>query len=390
MLILWIRYLLGYVNFRVKGEFPERLLNQLSLNGVSVWNMRRQGEVITASMKAKDYRNILRYRKHNRCFTAVLERKGLPFLLRRYRLRFGLALGFGAYIFLLLFLSKFVWNIEIVGNERIPTEQISSALYELGVAEGVAVASIDQRTLPSQLELKVDGISWASVNIEGVKVTVNVSESIETERYDNSPCNLIASRDGVITSLKVKSGVTAVKIGQTVSKGDLLVSGVTEYKDGSTQVGVSSGEIIAKTERVLSVTVPFSETKTVDSGEVTKRRVLSFFGLNVPLYLGSVRGDYRLEREVSRYEKNGMYLPIYITEASFFSQVSNTVYLTVSEAELKAEEQLRQLEETELSGAEIVSKKCRFEQTETGVMLTAEYICRENIAEKDLLLICAD
>ncbi len=390
MLIFLMRYLFGFVKFRVKGEFPERLFNQLSVLGVSVWDMRREGDVITACMMAKDYCNILHYRGKNRCFTAVLERHGLPFLLRRYRLRLGFAFGISIYVFMLLFLSNFVWNVEIVGNERISTKEITTALNELGICEGVAISSIDQRTAPSKLELLVEGISWASVNIEGVKVTVNVSESIETERFDLEPCNLIASCDGVITAIRVKSGVTAVKVGQTVEKGDLLVSGLTEYKDGSTSIGVSSGEIIAKTERELNVFVPFSQTEQVEGNLIKKRKVLSVFGVNIPLYLGSVKGEYTTQKTVKKFEKNNMYLPIFITEAIFTPVSQQTRYLSEQEAVAKAEEQLIVLEQSQLKNAQIVSRNIALQHTENGISLTANYICRENIAEKDLLLICAE
>ncbi len=390
MLIFWARYLLGYVKFRVKGEFPERLFNQLSVNGISVWDMRREGDVLTACMRARDYRNILRLRGRNRCFTAVLERHGFPFLLRRYRLRLGVLLGVCAYFFMLLFLSNFVWNIEIVGNERISTSEISKALNELGICEGALISSVDQRTAPSKLELMVDGISWASVNIEGVKVTVNVSESIETERYDATPCNLIASCDGVITAVEVKSGVTVVKVGQTVTKGDLLVSGLTEYKDGSTAFGVSKGQIIAKTERDLSVFVPFLQTEIQQGQNIQKKRVLSLFGINVPLYFGSVKGECTVNKSVSRYENNGMYLPIYITEAEFIPIYEIERDINLQEAKLLAEERLSALEQTELKDAQIVSRELLFSETNDGVKLTANYICRENIAEKELLLICKE
>ncbi len=389
MLISLLRFLFGYVRISIKGEFPERLLNQLSFRGISVWSMQRNGNLLTACIKTSDYLNILKYRGKNRVFTKVLSRHGLPFLARRYRLRVGFMLGVALYFFTLVFLSNFVWNIEIVGNEAIPTEHISSVLEELGVYEGVKIKSIDQRTLPSRLALEIDGISWASINIEGVKVTVNVSESIKTEKPSNEPCNLVAARDGIITKTEVKNGTLCTKVGQTVKKGDLLVSGFTEYKDGSVSMGVSSGEIIAKTERELMVFVPFEQRDTVTCGEAQVKRVLNVFGLKIPLYLGSVKSTCRVEKSTAYYKKNGMYLPIFVTTATFTPISEITVTLTETQALIKAEEELLLAEQNELGKAEIVSKSTQVDVTTDGITITAKYVCRENIAETQFLLIYA-
>lgn len=56
MLITLLRYILGYVRFSVSGDFPERLFNQLAANGVSVWDMRREGKCMTACVKVRDYK----------------------------------------------------------------------------------------------------------------------------------------------------------------------------------------------------------------------------------------------------------------------------------------------------------------------------------------------
>ncbi len=387
MLFAFFRFLLGYVDFTVKGKFPERLLNQLGAKGISVWNMHRKGDIICASMLANDYKRMLSLRGKNRVFTRVTKRNGLPFILKSYRLRVGFGAGILLYFSLLFFLSNFVWNIEIVGAERLDSGEIMQVLSDLGVKEGVKISSIDQQALPSRLALKVDGIAWCSVNIEGVKVTVNVSESAVTDITDNTPCNLIAKHDGVITKIEVLNGTTAVSLGQTVKKGDLLVSGFTEYKDGSSKICASKGRIIAKTERELSVIAPYVIQTTNIIGKPIQRQVVSFLNLHVPLYIGHLRGEYHLKTHTERYENNGMYLPITLKTAVFTPIETVSVTLSPEEATENAQKMLKDLEIENFGDAEIISRDIICEMTDDGVILKATYICRENIAEQDLLLI---
>lgn len=387
MFIVILRFLLGFVDFSAHGPYPLRLLNQLSARGISVWNMRREGDVVFASMKARDYKNMFSLRGKNRVFTKITARHGLPFILKKYRLRVGFALGVVLYFSMLIFLSNFVWNVEIVGIERLDRASVLAVCEDLGIKEGVKISSLDQHTLPSLIALKLDDVAWCSVNIEGVKVTVNVSESKVTEITDNTPCNLIAKCDGIVTKIEVLNGSIAVKPGQTVKKGDLLVSGFVEFKDGSSDILAAKGQIIAKTERTLTVTAPFETEQTVTAGEPVCKTVLSFFGVNVPLYLGSQHGEFSVSSTVRRYEKNGMYLPIFLKTAVFTPIETVTVTLSRAEAEQKAHEMLKALEEAELENAEIISRDVVCEVTDSGVTLNAKYICRENIAEPRFLLI---
>lgn len=387
MIVETIRYSFGYVQFQIFGEFPERLLNQLAANGVAVWGLRRKGKNLTACMSARNYLKIRQYRGKNRVRTRVTKRCGLPFVLRRYRLRVGFAAGLLLYIAALVFMSSFVWNVRVVGNESLTEQEVLAACEELGLYEGVPKRGLDAERLRTRLALQLDDIAWASVNIEGVRATVNISEVSGVKNDEPEPCNLVALRDGVVTALEVTSGTIAVKVGQTVREGDLLVSGITEYKDGAYSFGVSEGKIFAETERELVCFVPFKQTETVRVGKPETRRVLSVFGLNIPFYFGSVDGDYETETETLRYDDGSMYLPVLLTETVFYKTQSREIVLSESEAKELASKQLETAESTELEGAEILSKDVHFEITADGVRLTAKYKCRENIAKTDLLLI---
>ena len=379
--------MLGWVRFRVKGEFPERFLNQLAHNGVSVWGLRRTRDGIEASTTVRSYLKFHQFKAKNKIKTRVIDRKGLLFVARKYRLRIGFAVGVVFFVASLFLLSTFVWNIEIVGNQELSDQEVLCALEELGLKEGVKRSGLDQELLRTRLALKLDKIAWASVNIEGVKVTVNISEAKPPKKEPQEPCNLVADFDGVVTAIEVTDGTVKTAIGKTVQKGELLVSGITEFKDGAYRFGPSKGKIIALCERELTCFVPFSQTHVVRNGQVEKRRVLTVFGLNIPLYLGSVDGTYETETELKKYEKNGTYLPVILTETVFYKTEAKTVTLSTDEAEKQAEENLSELEKTTFENAEILEKTVEFRETSEGLTLTAKYKCKQNIAKTDLLLI---
>lgn len=387
MIIDFLRNTLGYVRFSIHGDFPERLLNQLALCGVSVWGIERQGDEIRASILKRDYLKIREYRKNNRVFTKVLSRHGLPFSAYRYRYRVGFLAGLVLYFSALIFLSSFVWNVRVVGIESLTEQEVLSACCEIGLYEGRFKSGLNAEDLRTDLALKLPEISWASVNFEGVRATVNISEITALKNPPQPSCNLIAERDGVITKFGVTSGTIKIKLGQTVKKGDLLVSGITEYKDGTYKFGVSSGEVIAETVREVELFVPFNQQKTVRVSKPITRRVLSVFGVHVPFYLGSVKGQYETETKEIKYQNSEMYLPVKITETVFLKTAVEEFTVTKTEAEQIALTELEIKEQEDFKNTEILSRETEIVVTETGLKLKAQYKLRENIATKDLLLI---
>lgn len=390
MIIELLRYIRGYVGFEMNGDYPERLLNQLAANGISAWGISRSKSKLKAFVSVGDYFKIRGCRRKNRVRTRVTERHGLPFLMRRHRLRIGFAVGAMCCIIALFILSGFIWNVKVVGNQSITDSEIKQICSELGLKEGARRSDIDVGRLKSRLALRLDKAAWVSVNIEGVRATVNISEITSEKEPQKEPCNLVAERDGIITAIEATSGSISVKVGQTVKKGELLVSGVTEFKDGTYRFGTAEGKIIAETEREISCFVPFSRTELVRSGQSVKRSAVSFFGVDIPLYLGSVKGLYETESAVSCYENGEAYLPIRVTSTVFYALEEVTVELSAEQAEAAAAEKLEELKKAELENAEILSEIKEIDTLSDGIRLTARLKCRENIAKSDFILILGE
>lgn len=91
--IRFFRWLLGWVRFEAEGGFPERLLNQAAKQGIALWNSSRQGIVLTSCCYARSYRKLRPLAKKASVRMRVRDRRGLPFFLRKYRARLGLAAG---------------------------------------------------------------------------------------------------------------------------------------------------------------------------------------------------------------------------------------------------------------------------------------------------------
>ncbi len=380
MIIRLFRLWMGYVRFRVKGPYPERLLNLLSKNNINIWNVNRHADSLEACISIRDYRRLPNLCKKAHFRIRNLERSGIFVFAAQHVNKLGFLVGLLVFTLLLHFLSGFIWQIQISGNETISQEEITAGLNTIGIKIGAPKKKIDSFNIHNQLMLAVEGISWASVNLEGSRATVLISEStVKQEAEDDAPCNLIASCDGIITDLRVTAGDTRVIVGQPVTEGELLVSGTIEYATGATGWKHAAGAIYANTTHLISSFIPY-QYSFQRSGAVLEKSYLDFFGLKIPLYLGSVPFA---EFSVSSLESTPLIsssVPFTKNSRVFYEQLQNQVLLSKEEAIDLARKNNVEIANIQLKNMTLFSyEESIFEQND-GIRVDYLYNCNENIA----------
>ena len=170
----------------------------------------------------------------------ILRKNGLPFVLHRYRKRKIFA---GILLLIVIgtcLLSTRVWRIEFVGNHSLSEETLLDYLEEHKIAYGTSKGSIDNDALELSLRQDFDPVIWASVYEKGTKLVVCIQEKIVSDRSasidEATPVDLVASKDAKVQSVITRKGISVVKAGDSVKKGDLLVNGRQEILDDNGEV----------------------------------------------------------------------------------------------------------------------------------------------------------
>lgn len=312
LLIKFLRYILGYVRISVKGEFPEKILNIFSLKKVSVWDIEKGKNEIKLNLSVKNFFNIRNFRGKTRLKIKIIKKTGIVFILKKYFKRIGIPIGIAAFFITLYVFSLFIWRVDIVGNDNVETVKIMKKCSELGVRNGALISQIDSQLLREKLILNCEGVSWCSFNIEGSKITVNISE-ISKNNKENTPTNIISDYDGVITEIFVESGMGMVEKGWAVQKGDILVSGIS----GNNKFVKSRAKITCSIIDTIIVEGELSGERLVNSGEIKHKKVLEIFGIKIPLYLGETLEPYNENLEIKNLRFLGEKIPVLIYEKRF-------------------------------------------------------------------------
>jgi similar to stage IV sporulation protein len=388
-LLSFIRYLLGYVRFSADGGSPEKFLNSAARTGIMLWHIKWVDGSLQAQTLARNYKKLLPVADKSGVRLSVIKCSGLPFKAKKVGRRKGLITGALLFVFILWFFSSFIWAVNVDGNSYTKTDEITEVLSELGLRPGAFPLFLNVKSIEQQALIKLPDLSWITININGTEADVKVRE----RKYPpdvvpaDMPCNVKAAQTGQIISIETYVGKAMVRKGDTITKGDLLISGVITDRDGAVSLMHASGKAIARTSRVLKVTVPYRQRVKVETGTAVSKDTLNIFNFRVPLYFSKPTGDNKITISTNQLNVFGMKLPFSLTKRTYSALKEEDVVYTKAQAGAIAAAELAADVKTELAGINILNSGVDSNEDKNGYTLIGHYSCEEDIAYQEAITI---
>lgn len=273
----------GIIKIEIQLFFPEKFINLLWKNNIEVENIKKINiTTIYMDVKLKDFYKIEGLAKKTDARIKVVSRKGFSFILLRLMKQSTLIGGSIIFILILYYLSTYIWGIDIVTDKYLSPYEIRHYLDASGIKPGTPKKNINVYKIEENLNMNNNDVMWSKVRIEGSKLKVNIVERFTPPQIisDSSPCNIVASMDGQIETIYTKAGTAAVKPGDMVKRGQVLVNGI-QGKEGSTYAVHASGEIIAKTFYEDIREIPIQGSKVERTGKKVENKYFYLFGKKI-------------------------------------------------------------------------------------------------------------
>ncbi|MDK2820898.1 MAG: hypothetical protein PWP31_863 [Clostridia bacterium] len=236
-----LSYIEGYIILDIKGDNPENFLNLALERRIRLWDILRNPDGnIRFKMPVKDYRLIRPLARESNCRVHIMDKRGLPFFINRLRGRKFMVVGFATFFITIYFLSTFIWVVDVKPENgplrQVTVDKVISVARQEGLKPGVRKNSLDIRALEHQLEQRLPQVAWVGISFSGTKANINLVEKAIPPKEDtfDRPASIIAVKDGVIKQLLVINGEGRVAVGDTVRRGEVLISGLilpSEPKD---------------------------------------------------------------------------------------------------------------------------------------------------------------
>lgn len=368
----------GYVQFTAENGFPERFINTCTADNIPLWDISKHKETLTAKTTINGYRKIRHPARQSSMKIRIGKKVGLPFFIARHIKKTGLIVGFAVMIAMLIFLSDYVWIIEVTGNETVSDEKIIEAFDEAGLEIGSRIKTLKRPEIESKAMLNLTELSWASYNISGciAEIKVREREPIPDIEKHSGTANIVASKDGQIVILEAYRGTASVRVGEAVTKGDLLVSGITESRLQTNLYTDADAYVVAKTEIKVETNVPLKTVEYIPKS----RKVWSIYFLGKEIFPPRDREGVCYTNR-SRLEINGRVLPFGINYRIYTVYEKKEKTISKAEAELMAMNKYAVECYNKTKHARILESDVKLEHCEDSVTVKGKYICYENIGE---------
>ena len=380
-----LRLIFGYVRIEVEGYYIERFINICQNKKILIWNLKREkGVKLYLNIGIKDFKKLKNIARKTNCKIKISKKKGIPFILHRYKKRKIFAIFLIIIAFAIYTSSKYVWNIEVQVEDNLQIEQIEEDLADLGLRKGVRKSKIETDKLINELRLKRNDISWIGIDLKGTNVIVKAVKADEKpDLLDNSDyCNIVASKSGVITKIIAQNGTAVVNVGDEVNEGDILIAGYMEGKYTDKRYVHSLGVVQAKIKYQKSEKFYLNQENLRDTGNEEKKIQIKFNNFQINFYktLSKFKIYDTIYTEKNLKIFSNFYLPISIVEITNKEQVKETQKYSKEEViELGKEKLSKAIEEDIANKENILGVTVDTEEQEDFVEVCVTYEVLENI-----------
>lgn len=384
-------YILGYVNIEVEGYFIERFINICNSKKIFLWNMKRKhSTIIRVNIGIRDFKRIKEVAKKTKCRVKIQKKRGIPFILHKYKKRKIFAIFFILLIIAVIALSNFIWNIEVTGNNKISTEEIIKDLADDNFKIGTSKTNLNTKNIIDKIRLKRSDLAWMGIEIKGTNAVVKIVEAdlkpdiIKEEEY----CNIVATKDAMIVKINAQNGTAVVKEGDIVTKGTVLIQGWLEGQFTGIRYVHANGEVQAKVWYSQKISVPLKQSKKIKTGkEESKYSVkINNFEINLPKGVPKFQNYDTIDTSKKLKLFSDFYLPIEINKKTYQEYEEQEITYSIEEAKelgiTQADESLKE----QIDGKQVTNKKINVEQTGNNIEVEVIYEVQESIGTKEKIV----
>jgi len=265
------------ISVRIEGINLERLLRSAQESGITLLSVRRTDAcTIEAQIPVRDKAALMEICA--RCGWAVSETgadrrmRAALFFIRRPMILPGAAL-----CLLLVWLSSQMILSVRIEHAKENAAEVKRYLISQGVRPGRMKAAFSLDHLREGLTLALPGVSFAGVRYAGSTMIVDCRPSVQGERagVSGEGMDIVAAQAGIITAITASSGTPAVKTGQAVHRGQVLIRGEERSEKGQTIAVRAEGDVRARVFASASAKASLTSVHTAETGRTRTRVTLA-------------------------------------------------------------------------------------------------------------------
>ena len=378
------RSVAGLVEVELTSAAPETTLETIGRRNIELRNVKKRSDLTyTFCISRKDCRAVKGICKRHGDVLKIHRRIGLYWTAKKALSRPVLLVGGSILLVLILWLPSRVFFVQVEGNSRIPAKKILEAADSCGISFGASRREVRSERMKNALLFAVPELQWAGVNTSGCTATISVREKADfgESRKKADIASIVASRDGYILTGTATAGNLLVKPGETVRKGQVLISAYTDC-GLSLRAERAEGEIMAQTVRSAEAVMLSQYAKKGDITRVKRKYSLLLRKKRIFLWKDSGIWEGSCGRMYEEYYitlPGGFQLPLAFCVDSYYLCETDIGELPEEDAEIALKAFTHTYLSQHMVAGKILSGVQCVEADEGRYRLKGEYACVEMI-----------
>ncbi|MBR1653457.1 MAG: sporulation protein YqfD [Clostridia bacterium] len=265
--------------------------------------------------------------------------------------------------------------------------EILQIIQSEGVDIGKYKNKIYLQAIINKIRLEREDVAWVGMEIKGTNLIVKVVEAdakpeiINEEEY----CNIVANKDGIITKVEAQNGTPAVREGDTIKKGDVLIQGWIEGKYTDNRFVHAEGQVTAKVWYSEKEKVYYNQSYENQTGNKEKKYSLNINNFKINFF--KTLSKFENYDTISTVKKlkitSNFYLPLEIVVNENFEKQKNQVTYDKNEAKEIGINNLKNKLESQIPNKENISNiYINTKETDEYLEVEVIYEVLENIGTK--------
>lgn len=258
----WLR------EFRAEGLNLERLIQMMTGKGICITGMKRSGARVLEGCVREDCLPLLMEVAEKGGWRVTQgKRRGSGAALDRMKKRPLLAAMLVFMAVVAAVSTQIVWHVEIIDAGAYEAE-VRMALEEYGVRPPMLKRQIDPGEIRDALEWRFPRVAWVECGWRGMTLDVRLVQGVmpASENERSGACDVVAERDGIVSSIVTRAGTPVVRVGELVRRGQVLIRGEERTAGGEARLVAARGSVIARVWDSVSVRTPLHEMNTTYTG----------------------------------------------------------------------------------------------------------------------------
>lgn len=290
-------------------ENSNKFLNYLVYHSIYYEDLTLNDNYIL-TIDYEDYKKISRRYK-----TKIIKYYGKRFIINYLDTNKYMLISLFISFLVLYLLTNTIFKININTNDEKLYNLINNSLKENNISIYKRKKSFKELKKIKNKILKnnEDSLEWIEIKEKGCVYNIEVTARVKNKDNisDNTPKDIVASKDGLIKYITSSSGVKLKDVNDYVKKGEVLISGnIIKGEDTLITQVRAKGKVYAEVWYTVNITIPFNYVEYVETGKVINHYYLDIAGKKFTL-IGKYDSNFTMNTKDLVLEKPYLFFKLY-------------------------------------------------------------------------------